>query len=61
MSTRADNTVQEPLPSVLNECLSIDLEVDVSTAHINARAAWRGAPTPESSSPLDMDRLMLEG
>ena len=41
MSTRADNTVQEPLPSILNECLSIDLEVDVSTARINALAAWR--------------------
>ena len=41
MSTRADNTVQEPLPTVLKECLSIDLEVDVSTARINALAAWR--------------------
>ena len=41
MSTRADNTVQEPLPSVLNKCLSIDLEVEVSTARINALAAWR--------------------
>ena len=41
VSTRADNTGQEPFPSALKECLSIDLEVDVNTARINALAAWR--------------------
>ena len=41
MSTRVGNTGQEPLPSALAECLSIDLEVDINTARINALAAWR--------------------
>ena len=41
VNTRADNTGQEPMPSALAECLSIDLEVDINTARINALAAWR--------------------
>ena len=65
MSTRADNTVQEPLPSLLNECL----EVNVNSARINALAAWRpdtgeqfttrnGPPDAGGLSRLD---LMAQG
>ena len=60
VSTRADNTVQEPLPSVMNECLSIDLEVDVSTARINALAAWRpdiGEQLTTRNGPPDTGEL----
>ena len=41
VSTHRENIGQEPLPCALNECLSIDLEVDVKTARINSLAAWR--------------------
>ena len=60
MSTRADNTGQEPLPRTLNECLSIDLEVDINTARINALAAWRpdtGEQLTTRSGPPDAGEL----
>ena len=41
MATHGENTGLELLPGELNECLSIDLEVDVNTARINELAAWR--------------------
>ena len=60
MSTRADNTGQEPLPSPLNECLSIDLEVDAKTARFNALAAWRpdtGEQLTARNGPPDASSL----
>lgn len=60
MSTRADNTGLEPLPSALTECLSVDLEVDVNTARINALAAWRpdtGEQLTTRSGPPDAGEL----
>ena len=60
MSTRADNTGQEPLPRALTECLSIDLEVDVNTARINALAAWRpdtGEQLTTRNGPPDAGEL----
>ena len=56
MSTSADNAGQEPLPTALQECLSIDLEVDAKTARINALAAWRpytGERLTTRNGPLD--------
>ena len=60
MSTRADNIGQEPLPIALKECLSIDLEVDINTARINALAAWRpdtGEQITSRSGPPDSGEL----
>ena len=50
MTTYGKNTEQEPLPIALKECLSIDLEVDVKTAHINALTAWR----PDTGEQLNI-------
>ena len=60
MNTRVGNTVQEPVPRALNECLSIDLEVDINTARINALAAWRpdtGERLTTRSGPPDAGEL----
>ena len=60
MSNRANNTGQEPLSGALTECLSIDLEVDVNTARINALAAWRpdtGEQLTTRNGPPDAEEV----
>ncbi len=60
MATHGENTGLELLPGELNECLSIDLEVDVNTARINALAAWRpdtGEQLTTRSGPPDAGEL----
>ena len=50
---------QEPVSTVLKECLSIDLEVDAKAARIYALAAWR--PEPANSSQPATTPLMPKG
>ena len=48
------------MPTSLNKCLSIDLEVDINTARINALAAWRpytGEQFTTHSDPADAGEL----